>query len=327
MFSSRFTRNGYDKNASTTSRDLGLYEKMEYLGGTTNGDAMSDMFHIGDVSWNQTFIAANETSWAVLPGDGFLGMGFSYIAEPQTETIVETMMQEGMLNEPKFAIYYGKEFNYTGDGPGEGILTLGSSKEKKYVEGDMTWIQVHKDDVDNTTAYQLWRSHLRKISGQRHGDAVSPPANGTFVFPDNAPTAVFDTGAGMISLPSTSVVDVYKAIGWNFKALLDHSYIPLCADFNSTWSVTFTFSENNVDFFDVSIRGDQLGGNRGYANRQDACVPPFDDSGNARLALMGQNFVRAFYTVFDFGGSKVQDFKPRIGFGQLKAEYQAPVPI
>ncbi|KAK8034109.1 hypothetical protein PG993_009104 [Apiospora rasikravindrae] len=309
---SGFPRNGYDVNASTTSVDLGVYNSIGYLGGATAGFTYSDRFEIGDVEWNQTFIAANQSSWSFIPGDGFLGMGFSSIAQPATKTVVETMIEEGLLDAPKFGLYYGKEFKFTGeggagDGPGEGILTLGGSKEAKYVEGDMTWLPVRKDL--NGTVYQLWRSTLRKFAGSRQGDDGDgqPSFNGTLEWAAGQANGVFDTGAGMISVPDGRIAAMYASIGWDYDALYNGRYIPLCADFNASWAFTFTFSDDGVAF------------------RDDACVPPLDASGSEGLVLFGQSFMRQFYTVYDFGGAEVADYKPLIGFGELKAEFRPPI--
>ncbi|KAK8113354.1 hypothetical protein PG984_013880 [Apiospora sp. TS-2023a] len=327
---SGFPRTGYDTNASTTSVDLGVYNSIDYLGGATGGLTYSDFFEIGGTSWNQTFIAANQSSWSFIPGDGFLGMGFSSIAQPATKTVVETMIEEGLLDEPKFGLYYGKEFDFTGtagDGPGEGILTLGGSKEGKYVDGDMTWLPVRKDL--NGTVYQLWRSTLRKFTGTRHHNSGDdndgqPALNETLEWDAGQANGVFDTGAGMISVPDGRIHAIYQTIGWSYDDLYWGRYIPLCTDFNTSWAVTFTFSDDGVDFYDVAITGDRLA-HSGFAGRDDACFPPFDSSGSEGLVLFGQSFLRQFYTVYDFGSTRVEDYKPRIGFGELKAEFRPPI--
>ncbi|KAL8375655.1 hypothetical protein RB595_006982 [Gaeumannomyces hyphopodioides] len=326
-----FPRNGYSLNASSTSRDLGVKVSVDYLGGATSGDVVSDMAHLGGSSWDQTFIAATKTSFRWIPGDGFLGMGFASIATPNTSTVVETMMGDGLLDRPRFAVYLGKQFMTTanGSGPGEGVLTLGGSSEAKYADGDLTWLPVRKDNLGGgKSAYQLWRSTLHSISASRSGpDAGGPPSSGAVAFAaDSGANAVFDTGAGGIGLPSGAVADVYRAIGWDYDALLSLRHIPLCREFNASWAVTFTFSDDGREFHNLTIRGDQLATNW-FAGREDACFPPFSSSDNPRLALVGRTFLRRFYTVFDYGAGSVDEFKPRIGFGQLKKEFQAPAII
>ncbi|KAK8065134.1 hypothetical protein PG997_011881 [Apiospora hydei] len=307
-------RNGYDANASTTSFDLGVYNSIGYLGGATGGFTYRDVFELGGAAaWNQTFIAANQSSWSFIPGDGFLGMGFSSIAQPATKTVVETMIEAGLLDEPKFGLYYGKEFEYTGaDGAGDGP-GKGSS-----LSGDL-----------NGTVYQLWRSTLRKFTGSRRlndeeGEDGEPQSyNGTLEWAPGEANGVFDTGAGMISVPDGRIAAMYASIGWDYEDLYWGRRVPLCADFNASWSVTFTFSDDGVQFYDVAITGDRLARN-GFAGREDACTPPFDASGSEGLVLFGQSFMRQFYTVYDFGGAEVESYKPRIGFGELKAEFRPP---
>jgi saccharopepsin len=64
-----------------------------------------------------------------------------------------------------------------------------------------------------------------------------------------------------------------------------------------------------------SIRGDE------FVAPGDQCMPPFDPSGSGGFSLVGTAFLRRFYTVFDFGADKVEEYEPRIGFGRLKKEY------
>jgi hypothetical protein len=301
--------------------DLGIYDSIEYLGGKTGGPAMADMFHADGQSWNQTFLAANQTSWSFIPGDGFFGMAFSTIAQPRTEVAVETMIREGILDAPKFAMYYGKEFRDTGDGPGDGAITLGASEEAKYVDGDLTWLPGRKD---NGTVYQLWRSTLREVRGRHTGSSGEPVAAEPISYPPGRANGVFDTGTGLFSVPKAALGPLYKAIGWpSFEALVGGKFMPLCSYFNSTWAVDFAFSDDGVNYSNITVTGDQFRGNTGFAGRDDACEPPFSESGRDGLYLFGQSVLRHVYSVYDYGATEVKDYKPRIGWGKLKEKYFA----
>lgn len=37
---------------------------------------------------------------------------------------------------------------------------------------------------------------------------------------------------------------------------------------------------------------------------------------------MGKVLLRQFYTVYDFGATEVEAYKPRIGFGKLRKEFR-----
>ncbi|KAI9051225.1 hypothetical protein LZ554_005326 [Drepanopeziza brunnea f. sp. 'monogermtubi'] len=95
------------------------------------------------LSWQQTFLSVADTSYRWLPADGFLGLAFSDIAASNTKTLLETFMQNRLLDSPPFGIYYGKELANTGNVT-EGVLTLGGSKEEQFVDG--------KPDVDQAPA-------------------------------------------------------------------------------------------------------------------------------------------------------------------------------
>ncbi|KLU89429.1 hypothetical protein MAPG_08400 [Magnaporthiopsis poae ATCC 64411] len=325
---SGFPRAGYNEEASSTAVNTGQYSEIVYDGGVTGGTIVSDMFGAGGQTWNQTFMAANRSSWTWIPADGFLGLAFSSIAQPGSETVVETMMQGGHLDEPRFGMYFGKELNATGDdgagsGPGKGVLTIGASREDKYIDGDMTWLPVKKDHLENGDAYQLWRSTLRMFSGSRVGDNGTTIANGTVTYGHRQANGVFDTGAGTIGVPRAAVEDLYRSIGWpGYQAIMDRRHTPLCSEFNSSWAVTFSFSEDGNSYENITITGDMLGGRSGFADRADSCFPPFDDTGNGGLFLFGKVLLKHFYTTYDFGATKVEDYKPRIGFGRLKEEFR-----
>ncbi|GFP54374.1 cathepsin E [Trichoderma asperellum] len=309
---------GYDANSSVTAKDLGIYDSIDYLGGGTGGEAYSDKFFKDDLTWTQTFISANQTSMGYIAGEGFLGLAFSSIAEQATKTVMETLMQGDLVDKPRFGLYYGTEFNDTHGHPGKGLLTLGGSHERKYVDGDITWVPGKKD----SGVYELWRSNLKTFYGQRKDNNGNPQTDGSLQYDLGAANGVFDTGAGLIYVPDATIDTIYDSIGWNYTALLHGDYIPSCTDFNSTWSVTFTFeSDKGSDFTNITLTGDQLR-IPGFAYQPDACNPPFSTSGSPHLFLLGQLYLRNFYSIFDFGGTKAEDFNIRIGFGDLKKEWQ-----
>ncbi|RYP17214.1 hypothetical protein DL765_004670 [Monosporascus sp. GIB2] len=310
---SGYPRNGYNASASSTAGSLGTYGVIEYLGGDTAGSGLYDQFSVGGTPWNQTFMAANESSWAQTATDGFFGLAFSNIAVAGTTTVVETMMQQGMLDEPRFSIYYGREFNDTGDGPGDGELTIGGSKEEKYTDGDLTWVPLHY----SWDGFQVWRTRIAAMTG------TTTSANGTkeeTTVGFEWSFSVFDTGAGSISVPENQVDAIYASIGMNYRAILEGHHIPLCGEFNSSWSVSFDFSDADERRV-ITLTGDQLA-RPGFAEREDACWPPFDGGNTDGFFLIGTPLLHLFYTVWDFGAEEVENYRPSIGFGALKPEFR-----
>ncbi|KAK7409656.1 hypothetical protein QQX98_008171 [Neonectria punicea] len=132
---------------------------------------------------------------------------------------------------------------------------------------------------------------------------------------------VFDTGAGSITLPDEENLKVYESIGMNYTAILEGDHIPLCTEFNSSWSFSFSFGDYR-DPQVVTLRGDQLR-RPGFAYRDDACWPPFEGGGTPRFTLIGTPFLKNFYTVWDYGSeateTDVSQFEPKLSFGKLKS--------
>ncbi|PLB48588.1 acid protease [Aspergillus steynii IBT 23096] len=322
---SRYERVGYGTEDSSTGSYIGIYGTIDYSGGVTSGPGITDMFGLptnaqgeNGLHWNQSFMAADQSSWRFIPADGFLGLAFSTIADAGATTLMETLMQNDLLDEPRFAVYYGTNFDTTGSDPA-GVLTLGGSHEDRYVDGELTYVPLQQE-----AEFQVWRTKLSSITGT--GKTAGQSSRSTTSSLGDYGRAVFDTGSGYFQVPTNIIDDLYESIGMNWTAILN-GHIPLCTEFNSSWSVTLNFGESETDP-KVTMTGEQLA-RPGFAHRDDACYPPFDDSEVVDLALIGTPLLHQFYTVFDFGANEVANYSPRIGFGNLKEELRphfAPSP-
>lgn len=320
----------YSANASSTSTDLQSFSRVSYVDGDgVAGAAISDVFTLdGSFEWNQTFLSANESSWRWITADGFLGMGFSSIAENATTSLVETLLWDGQLDAPRFGLFYGT--NLGDAGAQNGVLTIGGSAEEKYVDGPVVYAPLRKEDP-----YQLWRAPLRSVNilaaGSPNGtvemtagslphttDAagVWPRANTTWPMYGSG-AAVFDTGAGRLLLPSEIIDAVYFNLGWNFTKLVSGEERMTCAHMNASWAVTLTLgeSEDPADDVSFSIRGDE------FIEEGAQCMPPLDESGQGGFALVGAAFLQRYYTIFDYGADSQDAYEPKIGFGRLKREW------
>ncbi|KAF1926720.1 acid protease [Didymella exigua CBS 183.55] len=326
-----YNRTLYSANASSTSTDLHSFSRISYVDGDgVAGAATRDVFSAPDGSfeWNQTFLSANESSWRWITADGYLGLGFSSIAENATTTLVETLLWDGQLDEPRFSLFYGT--NLENNGTQNGVLTIGGSHEDKYVDGEIVYAPLKTEDP-----HQLWRAPLRSVNilvaGQANSTVITntgslphtTDANGTFPQANttwqigSSGIAVFDTGAGRVSVPSSIIDVVYYNLGWNFTKLLHGEERIECQHLNASWALTFTLGEDDDTAKDVSfsIRGDE------FIEPGSECMPPIDTSDQGNFALVGSPFLQRYYTIWDFGADKVADYAPKIGFGKLKKEW------
>ncbi|TKW57035.1 putative vacuolar protease A [Colletotrichum tanaceti] len=324
---SGYNRVGYSINDSTSGSYTGGHADIAYLGGNASGLTVSETWAAGGISWRQDFIATNKTNWAAMAGDGFLGLGFSSIIDGGANTVVETLMAQGRLDEAKSGIYYGTEHTQTaevagvpGPGPGDGVLTIGGSREADFVDGELVTMPVMKS-IDGR-GYDVWRTVIQAINGTRKsadGKVVLAETQTRF----HSDRVVFDTGAGSITLPREQAVAAYESIGWNYTALLRGDHVPLCSEFDASWSFKFTFGDYRFEPRTVEVTGEQLR-RPGFAHREDACWPPFE-AGGGGLVLIGTPFLRNFYTVWDYGAAADEKdpgrFEPKLSFGKLKKGY------
>lgn len=328
--SSGYDRVGYNASDSSTSVDLNSFSRIPYIDGDgVSGWALQDVFEdeSGAVEWNQTLLSVNESSWRFITADGFMGLGFSSIAETNTSSLVETLLWADQLDAPRFALFYGTNLN--DDGDQNGVLSIGSSHEDVYVDGEVAYVPLRYE-----TPYQLWRAALRSVNvlvarGENSTVTVNngqlpttddaagtyPKANTTWPL-WGAGTAVFDTGAGRVSVPDSIIDAIYFNLGWNVTKLMNGEERMGCEHMNSSWALSFTLGEGaEEDDVTFTMRGDE------FVRPGDQCMPPIDNSGGSSFALIGAAFLRRHYSVFDFGATKVEDYQPKIGFGRLKPEY------
>ncbi|RGP76901.1 hypothetical protein FLONG3_4984 [Fusarium longipes] len=302
-------RNGYNMTKSSTGKETGDEANIDYLGGKIVGPTVQDKFTAGDLKWDSTFIAANESTWTALAADGFMGLGFGSIKDGNATPIFESLMEQNLMDEPRFGIYYSVADGDDTDGkPGKGLVTLGGSREDKYVEGDLISVPL----ITGGGEYDVWRTVLHNVAGKQDGKNQTGSQTDM-----GGMSAIFDTGASGITFPKSKIDSIYESIGMNYTAILKGEHLPLCSEFTKDWSVSLSIGYYG-DEKNVTIRGDQLKV-PGFANRDDACWPPFDD-GPEGYALIGTRFLRNFYTVWDYSLFPGQDgFRnPQLSFGYLK---------
>ncbi|CAJ0544424.1 Ff.00g036090.m01.CDS01 [Fusarium sp. VM40] len=310
-------RTGYNISKSSTGKLTGQDASIDYLGGRVAGPTVKEQFSAGGLTFEASFIAANESNWSALAAAGFMGLSFGSIADGGATPIFETLMAEKLMDEPRFGIYYSRaDGDDTNGAPGKGVLTLGGSREDKYVDGDLITIDL---TTGGNGDYDVWRSVLHTVTGSSKSSNSTKSKKQDFAM--NGASIVFDTGASSIALPQGQLEEMYESIGMNWTAIINGEHIPLCSEFTDDWSITlqvgFYGSEKNL-----TITGDQMA-LPGFANREDACWPPFEETDSTGFSLIGTRLLRNFYTVWDYSAFPADNvfMSPKVSFGKLKAGY------
>ncbi|OOF93399.1 hypothetical protein ASPCADRAFT_209332 [Aspergillus carbonarius ITEM 5010] len=304
---SGYSRHGY--NLTSTGVDLGVNDTNVYSGGTISGFTATDMLTIPNtnVSYRQSFAVITDSTWADLAADGFLGLASTSIAFKNTTAPFEQMMQDGLLDEPRFGIYQGSGISTMAnpDPENNGVFTFGGSHEDTYADGELQWMEM-------LSPFEIYKTPLQGIQGHNSSNGQNYSSEVLNWYGD----VIFDTGAGSITLPEEQIESVYAMTPFSYSEI-SSGYRPLCSEFNETWSVSFTlgFYGDGVTF---NLTGDQLAV-PGYQD-DDHCFPPFISwsSGNT---IIGQYWLSNFYAIFDFGSFDQESYNIRVGLAPLKKEY------
>lgn len=237
------------------------------------GFISNDVVSIGDITLKDTDFAeaTSEPGLAFAFGrfDGILGLGFDALSVNGVVPPFYEMVNQKAVDEPVFAFYLGTE-----DKQSEAVF--GGIDESHY-EGEIEYIPLRRK------AY--WEVDFDAIA---LGDEVAELEN---------TGVILDTGTSLNALPTDLAELLNKEIG--AKKGFGGQYSIDCAKRDSLPDVTFTLSGSNYTL-PASDYILELGG---------SCVSTFmgmdipEPAGP--LAILGDAFLRRYYSVYDLGRGAV----------------------
>jgi saccharopepsin len=266
----------YDSSASSTYKKNGSDFAIQYGSGSLSGFVSQDTLKIGDLKVKgQDFAeATSEPGLAFAFGrfDGILGLGFDTISVNKIVPPFYKMIEQGLLDEPVFAFYLG-DANKEGD---SSEATFGGI-DKDHYTGELINIPLRRK------AY--WEVDLDAIA---LGDDVAELDN---------TGVILDTGTSLIALPSNLAEMINTEIG--AKKGFTGQYSVDCATRDSLPDITFTLTGHNFTIgpYDYTLEV------------QGSCISAFMGMDFPEpvgpLAILGDAFLRKWYSVYDLGNSAV----------------------
>jgi saccharopepsin len=235
-----------------------------------------DTFQIGDLKVkNQDFAeATSEPGLAFAFGrfDGIMGLGYDTISVNKIVPPFYNMLDQGLLDKPVFAFYLGD----TNNEGAESEVTFGGVDEDHYT-GKLTQIPLRRK------AY--WEVDLDAIT---FGDETAEMDN---------TGVILDTGTSLIALPSTIAELLNKEIG--AKKSFNGQYTVECDKVDSLPDLTFTLTGHNFT----------IGAHDYVLEVQGSCISAFMGMDFPEpvgpLAILGDAFLRRWYSVYDAGNNAV----------------------
>jgi saccharopepsin len=267
----------YDSSASSTYKKNGTSFEIRYGSGSLSGFVSQDTMSIGDLKIkDQIFAEATEEpglAFAFGRFDGILGLGFDTISVNKIPPPFYNMIDQDLLDEPVFAFYLGDTNNGEGD---ESEATFGGINKDHYT-GKLTNIPLRRK------AY--WEVDFDAIT---FGDNTAELDN---------TGVILDTGTSLIALPSTLAELLNKEIG--AKKGYNGQYTVECEKRDSLPDMSFTLSGYNFSITPYDY----------ILEVQGSCISSFMGMDFPEpvgpLAILGDAFLRKWYSVYDLGKGTV----------------------
>ncbi|KAF2670853.1 aspartyl proteinase [Microthyrium microscopicum] len=270
----------YDHESSSSYSKNGSEFAIQYGSGAVEGYVSKDTLILGDIKLKDQLFAevTSEPGLAFAFGkfDGILGLGYNTISVNKIPPPVYNMIEQGLLDEPLFAFYLGGTEDTS-------EATFGGIDESHYT-GKLTYLPVRRKGY--------WEVSLDSITfGKDTAD-----------FDDTG--AILDTGTSLLTFPSTISELLNKQIG--AKKGFTGQYTIECDKRDSLPDLTFTLQGKDFKIgpFDYIL---EAGG---------SCISaftPMDIPAPAGpLVILGDSFLRQWYSVYDLG-------KDAVGIAKSKA--------
>ncbi|GLI73242.1 aspartic proteinase precursor [Penicillium ochrochloron] len=271
-----FLHSKYDSSSSSTYKKNGTEFAIRYGSGSLSGFVSQDTLKIGDLEIkHQDFAEATEEpglAFAFGRFDGILGLGFDTISVNKMVPPFYNALNEGLLDEAVFAFYLG-DANKDGD---NSEATFGGI-DKSHYTGELINIPLR-----------------RKAYWEVDFDAITLGEN-TAELEDTG--VILDTGTSLIALPSTMAELLNKEIG--AKKGFTGQYTVECDARDKLPDLTFTLAGHNFT----------IGPYDYILEVQGSCISSFMGMDFPEpvgpLAILGDAFLRRWYSVYDHGKGSV----------------------
>jgi len=266
-----FLHTKYDSSASSTHKPNGTAFSIRYGSGSMEGFVSHDHLTIGDLTIKEQVFAeaTKEPGLAFAFGkfDGILGLAYDTISVNSIVPPFYEMINQGLIDEPVFSFRLGSSEE---DG---GEATFGGINPNAYT-GKISYVPVQRK------AY--WEVKLSMVS---FGDEELELEN---------TGAAIDTGTSLIVLPTDLAEMMNAQIGakksWNGQYQVDCAKVPDLPD------LAFHFGGQAYP----------LKGSDYVLDIQGTCISAFTGMdlnlpGGTSLWIIGDAFLRRYYTVYDLG--------------------------
>lgn len=278
----------YDNSLSKTYEEDGGKFHIVYGSGSVDGIYNIDTVTLGDdiQVQNQTFASVHDAkgmgfSYAFAKFDGILGLAFDSISVDGKMTVFHNAMVQGTVEKGMFAFYLGDEH--------DGELAWGGYDTEKFIKNE--------DDGEDGLH---WVKLSHATYWQIDVDSISLSPSTSDAFTSSGPTnAIIDSGTSLLVGPTSSISQIAKSIGAT-KSLLGQYTID-CSNISSIPDLKIIIKSKTY-----TIPGMKLV----LQTTQNMCLlammgMDFNQESGGPAWILGDVFMREYYTVFDYENEQV----------------------
>ncbi|XP_077523247.1 lysosomal aspartic protease-like [Amblyomma americanum] len=262
----------YDNRRSLSYIPYGIWVSEDYIGGgSILGTAARETIDIAGISiTRQLFVEATVIDPQIYksdPFDGHIGLNIESRSLAERWSISESLFWKGLLPEPKFAFYLHPTHNGT-----DGEIVLGG-EDKSHYEGELTYVQSATDE---------W---IITFQGVKIGDRWIQTENITAKPASSLP---------FIYGPRKIIAQIHKTI--NASLTVQGEYTVKCKTIRTLPTVSFKIGGKVFD-----LRPDDYIVKVNFTCYTGFIVDTKNQIPGGSTWLLGQNFLRRVYTIFQTG--------------------------
>ncbi|XP_058860697.1 pepsin A-like [Acipenser ruthenus] len=262
--------NKFNPNLSSTYCSTSQTVAIQYGTGSMTGLLGYDTVTVaGIVDTNQIFGLSKTEPGDFLyysVSDGILGLSYPSISASGATPVFDNMMAEGLVSQDLFSFYLSR------DGQEGSLVTFGGI-DPSYYTGQIYWLPV--------TSQTYWETTMESVT-----------INGNVVACASGCRAIVDTGTSRVVGPTSDINNILAYIG-----ATEGQYGLSIVNCNSLGSMPdVTFKINGYQF--------SLPPSAYVSQEGSSCTTGFGQNGNDQLWILGDVFIREWFSIFDRGNNR-----------------------
>ncbi|XP_075396457.1 chymosin-like [Tenrec ecaudatus] len=260
----------FDPSKSSTFQNMDQPLSIQYGTGSMQGFLGYDTVTVSDiVDPHQTVGLSTQEPGDVFTYsefDGILGLAYPSLASEYSVPVFDNMMSRHLVAQDLFSVYMSR------NGQGS-MLTLGAI-DSSYYTGSLHWVPV--------TVQEYWQFTVDSIT-----------VDGVVVACDGGCQAILDTGTSLLVGPGSDILNIQKVIGATEGQYGEFDIN--CGSLSSMPTVVF------------HIHGQQYPlPPSAYTNQdEDACTSGFQGDNSSQQWILGDVFIREYFSVFDRANNRL----------------------